>query len=117
MRGTLAGGAEVSVSGTLSGPRTSRRSSSVGGFDVDLVLTDHMAFLRYDDRRAWSAAWAASSARRGINIAGMQVARASAGGEAMVALTIDNVIPPLVLTEISGEIGATSARFINNLTA
>jgi len=43
----------------------------------------------------------------------MQVARAVAGGEALVALTVDSAIPANVLIEIAEEIGATSARQVN----
>ena len=43
----------------------------------------------------------------------MQVARAAEGGEALVALTVDERVPPTVLTEIAEEIGATSARAVN----
>ena len=46
----------------------------------------------------------------GVNIAGMQVARAAAGGEALVVLTVDSTIPAGVLADIADEIGATSAR-------
>src|SRR4029453_11293291 len=50
LRGTLAGGAQVSVSGTLVGVRQSQRIVEVNGFDVDLEPTDHLAFLTYVDR-------------------------------------------------------------------
>ncbi len=49
----------------------------------------------------------------GVNIAGMQVARTVEGGEALVALTVDQTIPQPVLAEITEEIGATSARAVN----
>jgi D-3-phosphoglycerate dehydrogenase len=49
----------------------------------------------------------------GINIAGMQVARAAAGGEALVALTIDSSVPAQVLADIAEEIGASFARAVN----
>src|SRR5881398_1143093 len=50
VRGTLASGDEVSVSGTLSGPRHVEKLTEVDGFDVDVLPVNHMAFLRYDDR-------------------------------------------------------------------
>ena len=49
----------------------------------------------------------------GLNIAGMQVARAAEGGEALVVLTVDDTVPQTVLAEIAEEIGATSARSVN----
>ncbi|MCQ4084345.1 phosphoglycerate dehydrogenase [Streptomyces sp. RB6PN25] len=113
VRGTLSGGDEVSVSGTLSGPKFIQKVVGVGEYDVDLVLADHMAFLRYADRPGVVGTVGRILGEAGINIAGMQVARATAGGEALVALTVDSAVPAPVLTEIADEIGATSARAVN----
>jgi D-3-phosphoglycerate dehydrogenase len=49
----------------------------------------------------------------GINIAGMQVSRAVAGGEALAVLTVDDTVTSGVLAEVAAEIGATSARSVN----
>ena len=113
VRGTLAGGEEVSVSGTLAGPKNTQKIVAVGDHDVDLALADHMAFLRYSDRPGVVGTVGRILGEAGINIAGMQVSRADVGGEALVALTVDDTIPPNVLTEIAEEIGATSARAVN----
>ncbi len=50
LRGTLADGSQVSVSGTLVGINQRERIVEVNGFDVDLEPTDHLAFLTYVDR-------------------------------------------------------------------
>src|SRR6201999_3795984 len=50
LRGTLADGSQVSVSGTLVGINQRERIVEVNGYDVDLVPTDHLAFLAYVDR-------------------------------------------------------------------
>src|SRR5205807_4375878 len=50
VRGTLAAGGEISVSGTLSGPRHVEKLVDVDGFNLDVVPADHMAFFRYSDR-------------------------------------------------------------------
>lgn len=49
----------------------------------------------------------------GINIVGMQVARATKGGDALVALTVDDSSPQPVVAEIAEEIGVTSACAVN----
>lgn len=113
VRGTLADGTEVSVSGTLVGPKHVQKIVAVGDEDVDLVLADHMAFLRYTDRPGVVGTLGRILGEVGVNIAGMQVARAAAGGDALVALTIDSSIPTGVLSDIAAEIGATSARAVN----
>ncbi|GEB53685.1 MULTISPECIES: phosphoglycerate dehydrogenase [Streptomyces] len=113
VRGTLANGEEVSASGTLSGPKHLQKIVAINDHDVDLALTDHMAFLRYSDRPGVVGTVGRVLGEAGINIAGMQVSRAEEGGEALVALTVDDTIGGAVLTEIAGEIGATQARAVN----
>ena len=46
----------------------------------------------------------------GVNIAGMQVARDSKGGKALVALSVDSAIPADTLLEIEGAINADQVR-------
>ncbi|MDX6245309.1 MAG: D-3-phosphoglycerate dehydrogenase / 2-oxoglutarate reductase, partial [Frankiales bacterium] len=48
-----------------------------------------------------------------VNIAGAQVARQTAGGDALMAVTVDSAIPADVLAEIAAAIGATSARAVD----
>ena len=50
LRGTLADGSQVSVSGTLIGIAQRERLVEVDGYDVDIEPTEHLAFLRYEDR-------------------------------------------------------------------
>ena len=50
LRGTLADGTQVSVSGTLIGIAQRERLVEVDGYDVDIEPTEHLAFFRYEDR-------------------------------------------------------------------
>ncbi|MDA5282396.1 phosphoglycerate dehydrogenase [Streptomyces sp. NPDC054904] len=113
VRGTLSDGQEVSVSGTLAGPKHLQKLVGVGEYDVDLALADHMIVLRYTDRPGVVGKVGQLLGEAGLNIAGMQVARAEEGGEALVVLTVDAEVPVDVLATISDEIGAASARTVN----
>ncbi|MFE2136161.1 phosphoglycerate dehydrogenase, partial [Streptomyces sp. NPDC059466] len=113
VRGTLGDGQEVAVSGTLAGPKHLQKIVAVGEYDVDLALADHMVVLRYEDRPGVVGTVGRVFGEAGINIAGMQVARAAAGGEALAVLTVDDTVPQGVLNEVADEIGATSARSVN----
>ncbi|MGO4457216.1 phosphoglycerate dehydrogenase [Streptomyces sp. M-16] len=113
VRGTLSDGQEVSVSGTLAGPKHLQKIVGVGEYDVDLALADHMIVLRYTDRPGVVGKVGQLLGEAGLNIAGMQVARAEEGGEALVVLTVDAEVPVDVLAAISAEIGAASARTVN----
>jgi D-3-phosphoglycerate dehydrogenase len=46
----------------------------------------------------------------GVNIAGAQVSRTTRGGEALMAVTVDNPVPADLLGEIADAIGAREAR-------
>lgn len=113
VRGTLSDGQEVSVSGTLAGPKHLQKIVGIGDYDVDLALADFMLVLRYTDRPGVVGTVGRILGEAGLNIAGMQVARAEVGGEALVVLTVDAEVPVNVLADISGEIGAVSARTVS----
>jgi D-3-phosphoglycerate dehydrogenase len=78
-----------------------------------VVLTEHMAFFRYEDRPGVVGTLGRLLGDAGINIAGMQVARDEQGGDALISLTVDSPIPQPVLAEIVSEIGAQFARSVN----
>ncbi|CAL9570828.1 phosphoglycerate dehydrogenase [Streptomyces albus] len=113
VRGTLAGGEEVSASGTLAGPKHLQKIVAINEHGVDLAVADHMGFFRYSDRPGVVGTVGRILGEAGINIAGMQVSRAEEGGEALVALTVDDTIGAPLLGEIAAEIGATHARAVN----
>ena len=110
VRGTLASGDEVAVSGTLSGPRHIEKLTDIDGFDIDVVPTRHLVFLRYEDRPGVVGVVGQVLGEAAVNIAGMQVSRRAAGGEALMVLTVDSAVPADALEDIATRIGATSAR-------
>ncbi|RKS71271.1 D-3-phosphoglycerate dehydrogenase [Motilibacter peucedani] len=113
LAGTTADGAQFSVSGTLTGPRQVEKIVEVDGLDVEVVPTEHMLFLRYEDKPGVVGVIGQHLGEAGINIAGMQVSRSSAGGEALVALTVDSAVSPEVLEAIVESIGAVSGRVVD----
>jgi D-3-phosphoglycerate dehydrogenase len=113
VRGTLADGGQVSVSGTLVGIGQKERLVEVNGFDVDLEPTDHLAFLTYADRPGMVGTVGGILGDAGINIAGMQVSRREPGGRALVALSVDSAIPAEALADIQHTIDASWVRAVN----
>ncbi|MBJ7357493.1 phosphoglycerate dehydrogenase [Nocardioides sp.] len=113
IRGTLADGSQVSVSGTLVGIHQRERIVEVNGFDVDLEPTDHLAFFVYEDRPGMVGTVGQILGDAGINIAGMQVARDEKGGHALVALSVDTSIAAETLEEIEHAIEAASVRAVD----
>jgi D-3-phosphoglycerate dehydrogenase len=113
LRGALADGTEVSVAGTLTGPKQIEKIVGVHGVDIEVTVSAHMAFFRYADRPGVVGVLGRILGDAGINIAGMQVGRDKRGGAAVVALTVDSAIPAGVLAEIAEEIGAETARVVD----
>ncbi|TCC31429.1 phosphoglycerate dehydrogenase [Kribbella sindirgiensis] len=113
LRGTLADGAQVSVSGTLVGVRQSERLVEIDGFDLEVELSAHLAFLTYEDRPGIVGQIGRILGDADVNIAGMQVSRDRKGGKALVALSVDSKIEPTVLDDISAAVQADTARTVD----
>jgi D-3-phosphoglycerate dehydrogenase len=113
IRGTLADGSQVSVSGTLIGISQRERLVEVNGFEIDIEPTDHLAFLSYEDRPGIVGLFGRILGEARVNIAGMQVSRDEKGGHALVALSVDSAIPAETLAEIEQAIDATDIRAVN----
>lgn len=109
IRLALTDGRSVSVAGTITEPRELPKLVEVDGFEVDVPVSSHMAFFSYVDKPGVVGTAGKILGDRDVNIAGMQVSRAKAGGEALIALTVDSAIPADALDAIAAEIGADTA--------
>ncbi|HPF80616.1 phosphoglycerate dehydrogenase [Nostocoides australiense] len=112
LRGTLADGSIVEVAGTLTGPKMVQKIIGVNGFDLEVPISTHMAFLSYVDRPGVIGAFGRLLGDAGVNIAGMQLSRKEEGGAALVVLTLDSAIPAPVLSAIAAEVDATLAEVV-----
>jgi D-3-phosphoglycerate dehydrogenase len=101
------------VSGTLTGPRHVEKIVEVLGYDVEVQPSEHMAFLRYDDRPGVVGTVGRILGEANVNIAGMQVSRDSRGGHALVAMTVDQAIPARALESIVAAIDAEWGRTVD----
>ncbi|MEV5569046.1 phosphoglycerate dehydrogenase [Spirillospora sp. NPDC052269] len=110
VRGTMADGAVISVSGTMTGPKHHERIIEINGYDMELLPTKHMAFFSYSDRPGIVGVVGKLLGDAGVNIAGMQVGRDVKGGRALIALTVDEAIPAQLADAIAAEVGADMGR-------
>ncbi len=101
---------ELRVAGTLSGAKHRERLVEVWGLDIDMEPSEHMLFLRYTDRPGVVGTIGGRLGEAGINIASMQVGRTEAGGQAVIAMSVDSSIPPDVADELGETIGASDVR-------
>jgi D-3-phosphoglycerate dehydrogenase len=112
VRGTLADGRVLSVSGTLTGPRQVQKLVDVDGFELEVPLAEHMLVLRYTDRPGVIGVVGRLLGDAGVNIAAMQVGRRGEGGDAVSVLTLDDIAPAGLLEQVTQEIGAASVHLV-----
>ena len=116
VRAACADGTQVFVSGTLMGIRQIEKIVAIDKLDLDLKPTNNLLFLRYLDVPGVVGVVGNSLGKLKINIADMQVARTDIGGQALMALTVDSVIPNDLLDVIAKETGAAMVRYVNLVT-
>ncbi|TPW73632.1 phosphoglycerate dehydrogenase [Schumannella sp. 10F1B-5-1] len=113
LRGALADGTQVSVSGTLTGPKQIEKIVEINGFDVEVPMAEHFIVMLYTDRPGIVAVYGREFGEAQINIAGMQIARQRAGGQALSVLTVDSRAAEELLAKVSTAIDATLLREID----
>ena len=106
LRGALSDGSQVSVSGTLTGAKQVEKLVSINGYDVEVPIAKHHIVMLYTDRPGIVAIYGHEFGTAGINIAGMQIARREAGGQALAVLTVDSPADPTVLETVRAAIDA-----------
>ncbi|WP_127793769.1 phosphoglycerate dehydrogenase [Agromyces sp. LHK192] len=107
LRGALAEGRQVSVSGTLTGTKQVEKLVGINDQDVEVPIAKHHIVMLYTDRPGIVAVYGSAFGEAGINIAGMQIARREAGGQALSVLTVDSPVPAEVLDRVATAIEAT----------
>jgi D-3-phosphoglycerate dehydrogenase len=113
LRGALSDGSQISVSGTLTGTKQIEKIVEINGYDVEVPIAEHHIVMLYRDRPGIVAVYGQRFGEADINIAGMQIARREAGGEALSVLTVDSRVPDDLLDEVSRDIQASVLRSID----
>ncbi|ARC57348.1 D-3-phosphoglycerate dehydrogenase [Frondihabitans sp. 762G35] len=106
IRGALSDGRQISVSGTLTGTKQVEKIVGINGYDVEVPIAKHHIVMLYTDRPGIVAVYGKEFGEAGINIAGMQIARTTAGGAALSVLTIDSPAPEGLLEKVRRAIDA-----------
>ena len=112
LHAALSNGKSIKVDGTLMGIRKVEKIIAIDSFDLDLPPTDNLLFLRYADKPGVVGTVGNALGNSKINIAGMQVARESAGGSALMAITVDSPVSDAVAETVKKETGAELVRSV-----
>jgi len=113
IRGVLIDGTTVSVSGTLMGITQQQRIVEVNGFEVEVEISDHMAFFIYHDRPGIVGAVGQILGAGEVNIESMQVSRDPEEGRALMAMSVDRRLPADLLEQIATAISAQVVRGVD----
>lgn len=113
LKAAFGNGIHLTVDGTLMGIKKSEKIIAIDNFDLDLQPTDYLLFLKYTDRPGVVGIVGESLGKEKINIASMQVARSTAGGDALMVITVDSAIPQELVTKVGSATGATLARTVS----
>ena len=117
LRGVLSDGTSVEVAGTLAGTKMAEKLIGLNGYDIEVPIDEHHIVMFYTDRPGIVAVYGKEFGDAGINIAGMQIARRSAGGQALSIITVDSPVPDDVLERVRTAIEADEVREIDIVTA
>ncbi len=112
LHGALSDGSQLSVSGTLTGPKQIEKLVGINGYTLELPIEKHHVVMLYTDRPGVVAVYGQKFGEAGINIGGMQIARQEAGGQALSILTVDSPVPDELLEEVRSVIHADLFRQI-----
>lgn len=102
----------VEIGAALIGKKDEPRLVTLFGYDLDMAPSKHMAFFRYPDRPGMIGKVGTVLGGEGINIGSMQVGRTEAGGQALMALTVDAPLSAEVLERIRAEAGMDDAWYV-----
>lgn len=106
LRGALSDGSQLSVSGTLTGTKQIEKLVGINDYAVELPIEKHHIVMLYTDRPGIVAVYGQKFGEAGINIAGMQIARRAAGGQALSVLTVDSPVSDDIIDQVRSAIHA-----------
>jgi D-3-phosphoglycerate dehydrogenase len=103
----------VILSGTVTGMKNIPRFISIDKFEIDMVPSKHMAFLRYKDIPGQIGKIGTAFGSLGVNIAAMHVGRKVVSGEALMGLNLDCEVNNDMLERFKDLSGFKDIRIIN----
>jgi D-3-phosphoglycerate dehydrogenase len=105
-------GPVVRVSGTCF-DGVSPRIVEIDGLAIDLRPAESMLIMKYEDRPGMVGKFGSILGDADINIASMEVGRTVKGADAVVALTLDDPVPPPVKEAIREAINPKELHLVS----
>ncbi|MCQ2559941.1 MAG: phosphoglycerate dehydrogenase, partial [Clostridia bacterium] len=101
-----------SLAGTLFG-KNEERLVMIDGYRIDAVPSPHMVYIPHMDKPRIIGPVGNLIGAHNINIAGMLVGRKELGGQAVMILSVDDLVPESTLDEIGKIDGILEVKMIN----
>jgi D-3-phosphoglycerate dehydrogenase len=111
---TLQGDAHA-VAGTLSAGRGDPRMVMVDDHDIDVPFARHMLLVRNDDRPGVVGLVGTVLGEAGVNIADMALGRTRDSATALMAIAIDQPLPPAVRDRLEASAGVLDVHSVEDL--
>lgn len=102
----------VEIGAALIGKKDEPRIVSLYGYDLDMAPSKHMAFFVYPDRPGMIGKVGTVLGDAKVNIGSMQVGRKEAGGQALMAVTVDSTLSTELLQQIVDAAGMDDAWYV-----
>lgn len=104
---------ELSISGTVTGIKNKPRFISIDKFAIDMVPSNYMVFVRYEDVPGQIGRIGTVFGKLGINIASMHVGRKKIGGDAVMGLNIDAELTEDIMEKFKKITGFKNIKVVN----
>ena len=104
---------EFSISGTTTGKKDTPRFIAIDKFEIDMVPSKYMAFIRYEDIPGQIGKIGTAFGELNVNIASMHVGRKKLSGDAVMGLNLDNEVTPEMLEEFKKSSGFKNIKIVN----
>jgi D-3-phosphoglycerate dehydrogenase len=103
----------LSISGTVTGKKNVPRFIAIDKFEIDMVPSPHMAFIRYDDVPGQIGKIGTAFGKLGVNIAAMHVGRKKMSGAAVMGLNLDTEVNSEMLKSFREDTGFKNIKIVN----
>jgi D-3-phosphoglycerate dehydrogenase len=104
---------ELSISGTTVGKKDTPRFIAIDKYEIDMVPSRYMAFIRYKDVPGQIGKIGSAFGKLNVNIASMHVGRKKLSGLAVMGLNLDNEVTPEMLEEFKKLSGFENIKVVN----
>ncbi|MCJ7472374.1 MAG: phosphoglycerate dehydrogenase [Actinobacteria bacterium] len=103
----------LSISGTVTGKKNIPRFIAIDKFEIDMVPSLHMAFIRYDDVPGQIGKIGTAFGKLGVNIAAMHVGRKKMSGAAVMGLNLDSEVTNEMIKSFMEDTGFKNINIVN----